>query len=81
MERNTHLSIQCDESGRVANQCPYKKEHKNGAKIYIDGLSCRQCVYYNGIDDDGKVACGFTFQNTNKKNKKEDSYLQNKEKT
>ena len=81
MQKYKHLEIEKDEHGHVLNQCPYKKKHKNGALIFIGGLTCTQCQMYHGIDDDGLTVCGFGIDNISK-NKKDTTYKQeNNEKT
>ena len=70
-----HLDTVKDEFGKVANQCPYGKKHKNGAIIYVDGLSCRQCKCYHGIDDDGLTVCGYGVDNISKNKKEKSGYL------
>lgn len=73
MIRYHHLNTEKDNFGRVLNTCPYGKTHKNGALIFIGGISCVQCKCYHGLDDDGLVVCGFGIDNTSKK-KKRDTY-------
>ena len=69
MQKYKHLEIEKDEYGHVVNQCPHKKKHKNGALIFIGGLSCVQCQFYHGLDDDGHTVCGYGTDNIQKKKK------------
>ena len=69
MQKYRHLELEKDEHGHVLNQCPYKKSHKNGAIIYVGGLSCRQCKLYHGTD------------NISKKKKETTYYQENNEET
>ena len=75
MQKYRHLEIKKDEFGQILNQCSHKKVQKNGAIIYIGGLTCRQCKMYHGIDDDGNIVCGFGVDNILKK-KNDNNYKQ-----
>lgn len=66
-----HLEFQKNEAGRIMNVCPFGKKHKNGALVFMGGLSCVQCKFNHGLDDDGNLVCGFGVDNLTPKNKKE----------
>lgn len=73
MNKYKHLEIKKDEYGHITNLCPFGKRHKNGALIFIGGLSCVQCKMYHGKDDDGQIVCKYGTDNISK-TKKEDTY-------
>lgn len=70
MEKYRHLKIEKDEFGHIINQCPYKKNHKNGSIIYLGGITCFQCSNYKGKDDDGNIVCKFGIIEDNLRNGK-----------
>ena len=80
MQKYRHLELEKDEHGHILNQCPYKKTHKNGAIIYVGGLSCIQCKLYHGIDDDGLTVCGYGTDNVSKKKNDTNYNQENNEK-
>ena len=80
MQKYKHLQFQKDGAGRIMNVCPFKNKHKNGALIYIDGLTCRQCKKYHGIDDEGNVVCGFGMDDVSKKKNDDTYHTENNEK-
>ena len=80
MQKYRHLELKKDNTKRVLNQCPFKNNHKNGALIYIGGLTCKQCKMYHGIDDDGNIVCGFGVDNITKKKNDDTYHTENNEK-